>query len=187
MAARGAKGDPKLAALARERQDLIAEWQKRDSLRNGALGQEAAKRNPVAEAENNARLAAIDERIREIDRELAAKFPDYAALSSPAPLAAEEVQAQLGASEALVLFLDMPEGKAMPEETFIWVVTKTDIRWVRSDMGTKALAREVQALRCGLDAEAWADGRCAELTGQSYTEADRDAWQAAAFRSCPRL
>src|SRR5208337_3178190 len=34
---------------------------------------------------------------------------------------------------------------------------------------------EVQALRCGLDAEAWADRPCAELTGQSYTDADRDA------------
>ena len=33
----------------------------------------------------------------------------------------------------------------------------------------------MQALRCGLDAEAWADRPCAELTGQSYTDADRDA------------
>ena len=46
---------------------------------------------------------------------------------------------------------------------------------MRSDLGTEALAREVQALRCGLDAEAWADRPCAELTGQSYTDADRDA------------
>ncbi|MGO9483129.1 MAG: tetratricopeptide repeat protein [Rhodomicrobium sp.] len=175
MAARGAKGDPKLAALVRERQDLIAEWQARDALRNAALGQEAAKRSPQAEAENTTRQAAIDPRIKEIDAELAAKFPDYAALSSPAPLAAGEVQAQLGAHEALVLFLDLPEGKATPEETFIWVVTKTDIRWVRSELGTAALAREVQGLRCGLDAEAWADGHCVELTGQHYTEADRQA------------
>ena len=140
-----------------------------------ALGQEPAKRNPQAEAENNARLAAIDARIKEIDKELAAKFPDYAALTSPAPLAAEEVQAQLGADEALVLFLDTAEWKPTPEETFIWVVTKTELRWVRSDLGTAALAREVQALRCGLDAEAWADRPCAELTGQSYTDADRNA------------
>ena len=175
MAARGAKGDPKLAALARERQDLVSDWQKRDALRNAALGQESAKRNPQVEAENNARLAAIDARIKEIDKELAAKFPDYAALSSPAPLSADEVQAQLGTDEALVLFLDLQEGLATPEETFIWVVTKTELRWVRSEIGTKALAHEVQALRCGLDAEAWADRPCAKLTGQSYTDADRDA------------
>src|SRR5208337_510857 len=161
--------------LARERQDLVGEWQKRDALRNAALGQESAKRNPQAEAENGARLAAIDARIKEIDKELAAKFPNYAVLTGPAPLAAEEVQAQLGADEALVLFLETEEGEATPEETFIWVVTKTELRWVRSSLGTEALAREVQALRCGLDAETWVDRPCAELTGQSYTDADRDA------------
>ena len=85
------------------------------------------------------------------------------------------MQAQLGADEALVLFLDTPESKPTLEETFIWVVTKTDLRWVRSDLGTKALIREVQALRCGLDAEAWTDRPCAELSGQSYSDADRDA------------
>ena len=156
MAARGAAGKPALALLARERQNLVAAWQKRDALRNAWLGQESAKRNPQAEAENDAKLAAIDARIKEIDKELAAKFPDFAALSSLAPLGAEEVQAQLGPDEALVLFLDTPEWQPALEETFIWVVTKTELRWVRSDLGTEALAREVQALRCGLDAEAWA-------------------------------
>ena len=153
MAARGAKGDPALAALTRERQDLVAEWQRRDALRNAALGQEPAKRDAQAEAENNARIAVIDARIKEVDKELAARFPDYAALSSPAPLGVEEVQGQLGPNEALVLFLATQELAPTPEESFIWVVTKTDVRWVRSDLGTEALAREVQALRCGLDAD----------------------------------
>ena len=166
----------------------LAEWQKRDALRNAALGQAGRpSATPQAEAENNARLAAIDARIQEIDKELAAKFPDYAALASPAPLAVEEVQAQLGANEALVLFLDTPEWKPTPEETFIWVVTKTDMRWVRSDLGTAALAREVQALRCGLDAEAWDGPRCAELTGQTIHRRGPACRQAAAVRSCPRL
>ena len=175
MAARGATGNPALALLARERQDLVAAWQKLDGLRNAWLGQESAKRNAQAEAKNNARLAAIDARIMEIDNELAAGFPDYAALTSPAPLAVAEAQAQLGPDEALVLFLDTEEWEPTPGETFIWVVTKTSLRWVRSDLGAKALAREVQALRCGLDAEAWADRPCADLTGQNYTDADRDA------------
>ena len=51
-----------------------------------------------------------------------------------------------------MLFLDTDERfKAAPEETFIWVVTKSDVHWVRSDLGTRALEREVAALRCGLD------------------------------------
>ena len=96
-------------------------------------------------------------------------------MASPAPIAVEDVQAQLAADEALVLFLDTPEGKPTPEETFIWVVTKTELRWLRSEWGTPSLQREVAALRCGLDyAGAWlTDGvRCKALTGANYTDED---------------
>ena len=111
--------------------------------------------------------------MNEIDKRLQAEFPDYAALVSPAPLSVEGVQTQLGTDEALVLILDTPEWKPTPEETFLWVVTKTDARWVRSEVGTQSLRREVTALRCGLDATSWwRDTACAGLTGASYTEAD---------------
>ncbi len=171
MAARGARGDPELAAFARERQDLLAEWRRRDGLRNAALGETQEKRIAKAEAENRDRLAAIDTRITEIDQRLAADFPDYAALASPSPSSVEEAQAQLGADEALLLFLDLPEFGPTPEETFIWVVTKTELRWARSDRGTAALTRDVQALRCGLDDEEWATPtyarRCGDLLGRA--------------------
>jgi CHAT domain-containing protein len=79
-----------------------------------------------------------------------------------------EVQGLLGPSEALVLFLDTPEFEpTTPEETFIWVVTKDDMRWVKSELGTKALTKNVSALRCGLDAALWDDesaaARCRDL------------------------
>jgi CHAT domain-containing protein len=185
MAARGAKGDPKLTALARERQDLIAEWQRRDQVRSAAVAQPPEKRSREAETENVTRLSAIDARIAVIDKELAANFPDYAALVSPAPLSVEEVQAQLRADEALVLFLDTPEWKPTQEETFIWVVTKTDERWVHSELGTATLTREVSALRCGLDYQgAWFDdknvwngSRCNDLLKTAYTQADHDVFR----------
>ena len=175
MAARGAAANPELGSLARERQDLVLEWQKRDALRDAALAKPAAQRDVVAEAENVARLAAIDARLSEIDAKLKAEFPEYAALASPAPLPLAEAQALLGEGEALVLFLDTPDKKPTPEETFIWVVTKTQARWLRSELGKPALAREVEALRCGLDAAAWSGPACAELTGKTYTEADANA------------
>jgi CHAT domain-containing protein/Flp pilus assembly protein TadD len=181
MAARGAKGNAGLAALVRKRQDLAWEWQKRDSLRNATLGQVPSKRNTQADAENSDKLAAVDARMSAIDEELTVNFPDYSLLSSPAPISVSEVQKLLTVDEALVLTLDTREWKPTPEETFIWVVTKSNLRWVRSDLGTSALAREVQALRCGLDAAAWDGSRCAELTGQRYTEADRDAGEPLPF------
>lgn len=172
MAARGARGDPELAAMVRERQDLVAEWQRRDGLKNAWLGQALQQRNAKAEAENGARLAAIDVRIAAIDQGLEVAFPDYASLASPEPLSVDAVQAQLRDDEALVLFLDTPESKSTPQETFVWVITKADARWIGSGLGKTALTREVQALRCGLDFTAWKGPLCAELTGARYTQAD---------------
>ena len=115
------------------------------------------KRNRRAEAKNVARLVAIDSRIAEIDKQLAKDFPDYAAISNPQPLSVKEVQALLAADEALVLFLTTSSFNPAPEETFIWLVTKTTNRWARSPLGTEVLKGEVKALRCGLDASNWSN------------------------------
>ena len=168
MAARSAKGSPQLAGLVRERQDLVSEWQTKDKLLIAAKG--GANRKTEAETALAGRLAAIDKRLTEIDRRFARDFPDFAALASPAPASLGEVQAQLRADEALVLFLDIPAVRRVPEESFIWVVTRTDVRWVRSGLGTAALGREVAALRCGLDETAWVgEGaqRCANASGMA--------------------
>jgi tetratricopeptide (TPR) repeat protein/CHAT domain-containing protein len=178
MAARGAKGDSELAALARQRQDLVVEWQKRDAVRSVAvaLQSDARKQQAAAEAENVAQLAEIDRQISDVDVQLAAHFPDYAALASPAPLSVEEVQKELLPNEALVLFLDAPQWKPVPEETFIWVVTKSDVRWVRSELGTRSLTDEVTTLRCGLDYNgSWTDSHCAELLKIRYSALDHAA------------
>jgi CHAT domain-containing protein/tetratricopeptide (TPR) repeat protein len=170
MAVRSAKGSPKLGLIIRERQDLVSEWQVKDKLLIAAKSTEPAKRNADAEKALADRMAAIDTRLGEINRRLTEEFPDYAALARPTPASVAEVQAQLGTDEGLVLFLGTPGQGPLPEESFIWVVTKTEVRWVRSDLGTAALTREVAALRCGLDAGAWdGDGaaQCAKALGIS--------------------
>ena len=171
MAARGAHGDATLSQLARERQDLVAEWQRLDSARDAALSAPESKRDRAAETANDARLDAIDARIADIDRRLAIEFPDYAALTRRQSVSVAEIQAQLRADEALVLFLDTPRWRPTSEETFIWVVTQTEIRWVRSSLGTTALAREVAALRCGLDSASWDIGHGAKCKGLLNSEA----------------
>jgi CHAT domain-containing protein/tetratricopeptide (TPR) repeat protein len=168
MAIRGAKGDPALGVLIRERQDLVAEWRNRDRDHRGALARPSERRDRQAETRSLARLAATDARIGAIDRELAVVFPDYAAFASPAPATIDAVQADLRDDEALVLILDTPQWHPLPEDAYIWVVTRGGSRWVRSELGTQSLAREVAALRCGLDAAAWLDdagARCADLLG----------------------
>jgi CHAT domain-containing protein/tetratricopeptide (TPR) repeat protein len=168
MAARSAKGDDSLAGLVRERQDLVAEWQVKDKQLIAAKSEVPAKRNLNAEKSLSDRLASIDMRLAAIDAQFVKDFPDYASLSTPKPASAAEVQVQLRDGEALVLFLDTDERpKPTAEETFIWVITKGDMRWVKSELGSKALTERVAALRCGLDAALWDDeataARCRDL------------------------
>lgn len=157
MAARGAKDDPTLGRLVRDRQDYVAEWQVLDGRRTRAVSQPPDQRDRADEAAHAARLAVIDAAVRTIDQRMAAEFSDYAALASPDPLTIAQVRAVLRPDEALVIFMDTQERAPLPEESFVWVVTNTDLRWLRSDLGTKTLTREVAALRCGLDVTVWTD------------------------------
>jgi CHAT domain-containing protein/tetratricopeptide (TPR) repeat protein len=177
MAARSAKGNAALALLVRERQDLVAEWQVKDKQLIAARSELPAKRKPDVEKALSDRLEMIDTRLAAIDARFANDFPDYASVTSPKPASVVEVQALLRPNEALVLFLDTDERfKPTPEETFIWVVTKGDIRWAKSALGTKALTERVAALRCGLDAALWYDQpAAAQCRSLVKTAPERDA------------
>ena len=174
MAVRSTKDSPKLAQLVRERQDLLSESQVKDKQLIATRSEPPTKRNANSEKAITDRLATIDARMVEIDRRLAKEFPDYAALAHSSSVSIREVQADLAEDEALVLFLDTDDRfPSSPEETFIWVVTKLDVRWVRSALGTAGLAREVLALRCGLDAAFWIWREAAELCAKFL---DNEKW-----------
>lgn len=166
MATRSAANDVEIANLVRDRQDRVDEWQKADKQVAEARGANADRRDQRVIEDLEKKRVAIDTRIAAIDTVLKSKFPRFAELAITQPLSVQQVQAELHPDEALVLILDTTEDKPLPEETFIWVVTKTDVRWARSDLGTAALTQEVSALRCGLDAASWegeGSGRCAGL------------------------
>lgn len=176
MAARQAKsGD--LAKRVRERQDLVREWQVLDKRLFAAVSLPPIRRNPAAEQVSRVRLTAIDTRLAEVDKALAMDFPEYDALASPEPLDISEIQVLLRHDEALLLFLDTPGAIWIPQETFLWVVTKTDMRWISAETGTEELTRDVVALRCGLDHTAWygeGASRCGEVLGISINNAPKD-------------
>jgi CHAT domain-containing protein/tetratricopeptide (TPR) repeat protein len=174
MSVRSAKGDTALAGLVRERQDLIAEWQAKDKQLLAARSKPPLTRNPDAEKLLSDRLTAIDARLAAIDARFTKDFQEYVSLTSPKPASVAEVQPLLEQNEALVLFLDTdtPDfAPAMSEETLIWVVTKSDMRWAKNELGTKALRERVAALRCGLDATLWNEvegaNKCKALVGAS--------------------
>ena len=154
MAARSAN-EPALASMIRERQDLAREWHARDRLLLTALARSHPLRVPAAEEQHRARMSAIDGRLAEIDKMIAGDHQQFAAVESLEPLSVAEVQDLIGQDEILVMFFDTQEAGPLPEETFLWVVTKATARWLRIDLGTRALIDRITALRCGLDRAAW--------------------------------
>ena len=98
MAARGAKGTPSSRRSCANARTWSRNGKSGISSATG-FGQAPEQRDAKAEAEQR-RLAAIDTRIAEIDKALAAEFPDYTALARPTPLTVEEVQALLGAGRS---------------------------------------------------------------------------------------
>jgi CHAT domain-containing protein/Tfp pilus assembly protein PilF len=176
MSARKAITDEKLSKLVRERQDLGVDWQDKNQVYLAVASQ--SEREQSREAQLRTDMARVDARISEIDRTLIQFYPQYMDYANPAATTLPEVQALLSDDEALIAFFNSSENRPTPEETFVWIVTKEEVRWVRSDLGTPALTREVAALRCGLDFEgAWLvlKSRCPDLLNVEYTKADDEA------------
>jgi CHAT domain-containing protein/tetratricopeptide (TPR) repeat protein len=171
MAARQSKGESPLALLVRERQDLEHQWNAFDQRLTNAVGRAEARRAGQLREE----MANIGIRLAAIDTRLANEFPDYTALANPKPVSVTETQALLQADEVLLQFIETPELREKPSETFAWIVTKSEARWIRVALGTRALAEHVGALRCGLDFDAWTRRGCFELLNIAYTSADRRA------------
>ena len=159
LGARFGSGTGALAGLIREQQDRLGRRKSIDKLlKDNYSGGQVSR---IEESEESLRTSLANEEDKALDAieaRLKTEFPDYAALARPEPLNIADVQGQLGANEALVLFLDMDKWASVTgEETFIWAITKTESRWVRSELGTESLTEKVATLRCGLDAANWID------------------------------
>ena len=83
--------------------------------------------------------------VRQARAHIVAAFPAYAALADPRPLSVAETQTLLKPDEALVAIL---VGSA---KSFLWVVTRERTGWAQIDFGNEEMAKEVLALRNGLD------------------------------------
>jgi CHAT domain-containing protein len=150
--------NPTLTTVIRERQDLEAEWHRIDHVLEADLNKLANQRDVNAEQSLLKESVAIEAKLTGIDKRLGKDFEKYVAIARIEPLTVEQTQALLNPDEALILLLPtsverLPTGVELPipEETFIWVITKENTSWANSALGTKALAEQAATLRCGLD------------------------------------
>src|SRR5260370_40226817 len=123
MGLRFAAGTDALAALVRERQDLSAFWRDHDKALLAALSKPQGQQNPTAIGALRRELAETESKLAANTARLGREFPEYAALASPKPLKAEEVEQLLGADEALVFFL------TGDQESYVFALTRDAVDW----------------------------------------------------------
>ncbi|KQW47205.1 hypothetical protein ASD02_34435 [Ensifer sp. Root1252] len=165
MASRYAVNSKDIGSLVRRRQDLVSSWQRQEIELVAAIS--LGKATEVADL--RMRMGSIDATIADIDRRIAAESATFAELTNSRPLTAAEAKELLRPDEALVLFIDTPSFAGLPEETFVFVLTKGHTRFVRLGESADAIARKVKTLRCGLDHTVWDRGQqeaiCRDLLG----------------------
>jgi CHAT domain-containing protein/Tfp pilus assembly protein PilF len=171
LSARIAAGSGALSDLVRERQDAATELEALHRALIAAISSAPEQRSKDAEAELRNRSAALAARLKVIDADLEARFPEFAGLAHPQPRSIAQLRRALRADEALYT-VALTRGGG-----FAWVITRDDVRWFHVPRTHREMEDEVAALRCGVDPVAWdaPKSRCADLTKQTYTEADRVA------------
>ena len=148
MGLRFASGADALAALVRERQDLLALRASREAAMVAAVSRPEAQQDSAAIAGLRQQLSDIEQKLPAIGARLEKEYPDYAALASPTPLRPEEAQALLGEDEALLFWLDNSK------ESYAFALTRDRFDWKTIPLGTKPLEEKVAAFRGGLDVDA---------------------------------
>jgi CHAT domain-containing protein len=174
MAARLTRGDPDLSKMVRERQDLLKEWRRLDE-RAVSMGADRMRSVDSKFEVVLGQISAIEHNLAELDKSLAARFPEFTALESRSTLSISGVQALLRRDEAVVLIF-LASNRDFQDGTFVWTITQREAHWYRPDrlnnaeaLASSALTEKVQALRCGLDSEEWEGisrpARCGRLLG----------------------
>ena len=144
MAVRFAAEDDALARLVRARQDAIERLQSLDAVLIEDVAKPPEERRPKVEARLVAEVAALQNRLDDLDARLASEFPDYAELAAPQPLALGEAQRLLAVDEALVAYL------VDEVATYLWVVRADRAEMIRIEFGRDALDDAVAELRGAL-------------------------------------
>ena len=167
MVARHATGDQLYARMLRARQDAARRRTVAEQQLLAAIAANDAKETDAARVS----LAGAEGEVSSLDSQIASENPRFASYAAPKPLNVADVQFALQDDEALVQFLihDVPTHALLPAASFVWIITKTDIRWAKLALSPAEIRDRVAALRCGLDGDEWLaierSKRCGTLLG----------------------
>jgi CHAT domain-containing protein/Flp pilus assembly protein TadD len=137
-----------LARLVRAEQDLAASDDQLEKAVLAEVSKAPSERNKEKEQALRDELDKTTKSLGNVRTELAARFPDYVALSKPQVIPLADAQSLLGEDEALVV-LDLAAPDAMDD--YVWALTRNSAVWKKIGTGKGEIAHEVAALRSQLD------------------------------------
>lgn len=147
-AARAAASNAELAELVRREQDLGNQVGAHFALIRTALALPPDQQDAQRIASLRQGIDRMRGERKQLGQDIAAKFPEYANLVNPKPVAVAELQRALQPNEALVSYLAGEDGG------FVWVVRKDKpIRFAAFQPDAAQLGKTVRGLRRALDAE----------------------------------
>jgi CHAT domain-containing protein/tetratricopeptide (TPR) repeat protein len=143
--ARLGAGGAELSGLARRFQDSAARIRTIDEDLLTAAGRSPAGRDLAQEISLREERRTLDEGLVRLRSDLTRRYPAYADLVFPRPVALARVQKILGPHEALLAYI------AGPRWTYAWLVRRDRIEARRFSPGRQDLAVRVSSVRRSLD------------------------------------
>jgi len=141
MSARFAQGSDELSTLVRKQQDTRDALSRTEKSLFSTLLQPTDKRDLVAEAALQKNMEATRADLRQQEKILSQRFPEYGALVSPAPIDLKQLQALLSESEAVVAY-------AVGEKrSFAWVIRRDGADFESLDISARDIEQQVKFLR----------------------------------------
>jgi CHAT domain-containing protein/Tfp pilus assembly protein PilF len=143
FAVRFSASNSRLAEQVRKDQDLAVAAASLDKAIIAAVSKEPPQRDTAAEQSIKDRISAIARERADVGAIFAHDFPDYAALSRPAPLAVKDIQRLLAKDEALVVVY-------LGVESYVWAISRSGADWRELAVAADEVSRQVSALRAML-------------------------------------
>lgn len=137
-------GDPELATLARQEQEVDRQAQAAGERLGAILASGASDQTAVQAL--RVQVQALESAGRILKAELTRRYPAYARLIEPQPVTPEEIQAALQPQEAMVATY------VLPDRLLIWGIPKVGrVAFAVTSLGAASLQQEVASLRAAVD------------------------------------
>lgn len=141
MAARFAKQGDALAELVRAQQDTRDALTRANRSLLDAMSKSSSQRNAEAETRLRQQIQSLSTQFETQNTSIATRFPKYQNLISQAPVSAVEIQKQLAADEAMLVYT------VANIRAYAWVVTRDKVSFHALSSNADEIEKQVQFLR----------------------------------------